>query len=110
MKGGTGKARASVGGKVGQRKGRGLRSKTTDGMLVERLMAAAGERGNPKDWCVVSGDRMVDHRGSYKLPAPVPGVKLVFKRDLWRVTGREFADQFWSAALCIRLTGPTPSP
>ncbi len=74
---------------------------TPNGRMIRGLMTARHVRGNYKDYVAISGDRLVDWLGSYRLEGAEPGaleglpsVALIHKRELSRWLG-DAAKRFW---------------
>lgn len=74
---------------------------SVNGRMIAELMHAEKKRGNPKDYVVISGYRLLDHAGSYDLKLPdgktigIKGVRLVHKSKLREYLGEELAARFW---------------
>ena len=71
-----------------------------DGAMILETMAAAGVRGNYKDYVLLLGNRLVDRSGAKDVKvlhdAPLSGahVEVIHKRDLHRFIGEQ-ALQYW---------------
>jgi hypothetical protein len=81
---------------------------TANEQLIADMMVKVRKRGNPKDYVVLTGLRMIDFFGSYDIKPPsqsdgVKGVVLVHKRNLHRILGDEVASKFWNRKTGTRV-------
>lgn len=74
--------------------------------MISDLMKAEKVRGNPKDYVVLAGYRLIDWSGEFDLHSQadggtvgVEGIALLHKSRLEPVLGAELADHFWSRKL-----------
>lgn len=83
---------------------------TSNGKMISRLMHARRVRGNPKNWCIIAGSRLIDYNGSYDIKhedsteLKHDGVALVEKRKLHLVLGDEVAARFWNRKARMRVS------
>ena len=85
-----------------QKQKRGPKEASTDnGKMISELMHSQNVRGNPKDWTIIAGYRLVDYYGSYDIrledgrTTGTKSVVLVHKRNLHKFIGAEMAVKFW---------------
>ncbi len=77
---------------------------TTNGRVIRDMLLAEKIRGNPKDYVIISGLRLIDYNGSYDIrlengKASPKTVFLMHKRKLHNVIGDEQARRFWRQGL-----------
>lgn len=80
--------------------------------IIKALMKSRKQRGNPKNFVVVSGSTILDYAGTYNLmykdkdgesqEAKTEGVGLYHKRDLCRLFGEEIGSKFWNRKTSTR--------
>jgi hypothetical protein len=102
-----------------KQKAKRARMKPNEQVIFDFMMMT-NKRGNPRDFVVITGSRMMDAWGSYDIfirdeeggpvSKPYPGVALVHKRDLHKVIGPEPAAKFWNRRLGIRVNQTKPTP
>lgn len=81
--------------------------------MIADMLRATKTRGNPRDYVLISGARLIDHTGAYDLIARdgtvgVNGVALVHKRRLHKLVGEELAALFWRRRFGIRAATVAP--
>jgi hypothetical protein len=82
---------------------------TSNGKMIAKLMHSRKIRGNPKDWCIIAGARLIDYNGSYDIKhedfteLEHDGVVLVEKRKLHLALGDEIAARFWNRKVGARV-------
>jgi hypothetical protein len=73
--------------------------------MISDLMKSERVRGNPKDYVVLAGFRVIDWAGEFDVHADdggtvgINGIALIHKKNLEPVLGEKFANQFWSKTL-----------
>jgi len=94
-------------------KGRPARSEKKDtkgGALIRSLMEAGNKKGNPKNFVVLIGERLIDWTGVIEIIGndegfePSPGMRLVHKRDLHKYIGARQAALFWNKRAGVRVS------
>lgn len=89
------------------------RKLTVNGHRIVELLKMTHKRGNPKDFVIIVGKRMMDYWGSYDMENKegktigIEGVALIHKKELHKVVGDELASKFWSRRLGMRVAGKT---
>jgi len=82
---------------------------TANGKMISKLMHARKIRGNPKDWCIIAGARLIDYHGGYDIKhedfttLKHEGVVLIEKRKLHLVLGFEIGAKFWNRKVGARV-------
>ena len=86
---------------------------TPNGRQIFELLRLTKKKGNPKDFVIIVGKRMLDYWGSYDMEnkegksVGVEGVALIHKRELHKVVGDELASKFWNRKTGMRVPGKT---
>ena len=91
------------------------RSQSHNEALIRNMMKAAKKRGNPADWVVLVGFRLIDYGGSYDVITSeefefksFPEPTLAHKRDLHKLIGKKQAARFWRRKLGLRVPQERP--
>lgn len=75
--------------------------------VVSDLMKATNRKGNPKDWIIISGMRLMDVWGTYDIrifkAKPTDDVLMIHKKNLYKLIGSDQAKEFWNRKLGIRV-------
>lgn len=83
---------------------------TNNGRMIAEMMHARRLRGNPKDYVILVGPRLIDFAGTYEIQGMMqPKVVLVHKRELSRVVGEQASRRFWrrgTGRTCLNSTCP----
>jgi len=71
--------------------------------MVREMMQSVGTKGDPRDYVILSGSRLIDFAGGYELRSPktggsmgVKGVAVMHKKHLAKFVAKEFARVFWN--------------
>ena len=90
------------------------RSNTINGRRIEELLRLTKKKGNPKDFVIIVGYRLIDYWADYNLINEAgktigveKGIALIHKKDLHKVLGEEFAAKFWRRKAGMRVPGKT---
>ena len=83
--------------------------------MIANMMRTTKTRGNPRDYVLISGARLIDCGGAYDLKLEdgktlglVEHVALVHKRRLHVLVGDEYAALFWRRRLGMRAAADAP--
>jgi len=70
-------------------------------------MKATKRKGNPKDWIIISGMRLMDVWGAYDIrifkSKPTDEVLMIHKKNLYKLIGSDQAKEFWNQRFGIRV-------
>lgn len=94
---------------------------TPNGGMIRNMMKSTKQKGNPKDFVILVGNRLIDWWGSYDVmyqpegeneakKMGVDGVALLHKRILHNILPAEIASQFWNKKLRMRVPQKPPPP
>ncbi len=83
--------------------------------MIGNMMRATKTKGNPRNYVLISGYRLIDRSGSYDIRTEdgqtlgmSENVALVHKRRLYRLVGEEYAALFWRRRLGMRAAADAP--
>jgi len=93
---------------------------TPNGGMIRDFLKKVKHRGNPKDFVIIVGNRLLDWWGNYDImfqpegeeqakKMGVNGITLLHKKDLHKILPEEIASQFWNKKMRLRIS-PKQTP
>lgn len=92
---------------------------TANGGMIRDFLKKVKHRGNPKDFVIIVGNRLLDWWGSYDImfqpegedeakKMGVNGITLLHKKDLYKVLPEDIAAKFWNKKMRMRISPKQP--